>query len=617
MAGHAISVLCNAHNIANSDREVDLDFGASNDAQRGQAGTTTSRPASQALAHGRYELREFVGKGGMGAIYRAYDVELDRWVAVKCFLDGTGESSRERASQEARTLASLSHANIMRVFDILNEGEQVLIVSEWLEGQSLAQIQLPLPASSVLAVMAQIYDALAAAHAVGVIHRDIKPSNVMIGSDGRVTLIDFGVAFAPGRSTGETLAGSLRYTDPRILEGEPPDALSDLYSAALLQVELMTGEPALPDLAPLPLHRYIKKHLDRRLEAQLDGAYPPLAALARRFTARRRMLEDGAASEAAALMLDSLRRLTPETPAQYLGAGLCRGFPEDAQVQARFADETRSMLADPQLTPKEKATWIAFQATGEASSDKALPRRARGVPNTVYARLAGAARLGRMPRPTERPWLSLAVGGVLILMLTFLGLVHKSPQSPQDAGEAPQPQPTVPAEVASVVSPPALLQRPLPTPGLAASASVAPKASETAADTVPVHLVANAWATVMLDGQKAGRLPQAAPFLLTPGHHTLELENPAVEPLATDIKVQPGKPQRLHFKLHPRMTARVFKLARPGRLFVDGHDHGVVTTKRLKMSYGTHRVWVKRGRKSGPPRSIALGPGSPTEIRLE
>src|SRR5687768_3385285 len=99
----------------------------------------------------------------------------------------------------------------MRVFDILSVGDQVWIVSEWLEGKCLAQLPLPLPPACVLAIMAQVYDALAAAHTAQVVHRDIKPSNVMIGNDGRVTLIDFGVAYAPGSSTGETLAGSLRY----------------------------------------------------------------------------------------------------------------------------------------------------------------------------------------------------------------------------------------------------------------------------------------------------------------------------------------------------------------------------------------------------------------------
>src|SRR4051812_23261399 len=153
----------------------------------------------------------------MGAVYRARDVELDRWVAVKCLLDVDREGSRELAVKEARTLASLSHPNIMRVFDILSVGDQVWIVSEWWEGKCLAQLPLPLPPACVLAIMTQIYDALAAAHQAQVIHRDIKPSNVMIGKDGRVSLIDFGVAFAPGSTSEDTLAGSLRYTDPRIL----------------------------------------------------------------------------------------------------------------------------------------------------------------------------------------------------------------------------------------------------------------------------------------------------------------------------------------------------------------------------------------------------------------
>jgi serine/threonine protein kinase len=132
-----------------------------------------------ALANGRYELCEFVSKGGMGAVYRARDVQLGRWVAVKCLLDVTRETSRELAAKEARTLASLNHRNIMRVFDILQSGDQVWIVSEWLEGKSLAQLPMPLPPAAVLAIMAQVYDALASAHAAQVIHRDVKPANII------------------------------------------------------------------------------------------------------------------------------------------------------------------------------------------------------------------------------------------------------------------------------------------------------------------------------------------------------------------------------------------------------------------------------------------------------
>lgn len=612
-----------------------------------ETGEQNHRHTPQALGNGRYELCEFISKGGMGAVYRARDVELDRSVAVKCLLDVAKENSRELAVKEARTLASLSHPNIMRVFDILSVGDQIWIVSEWLEGKCLAQLPLPLPPGCVLAIMAQIYDALAFAHAAQVIHRDVKPSNVMIGTSGRVSLIDFGVAFAPGSSTGDTVAGSLRYVDPRILEGETPDAQADLFSAALLQVELMTGETVLPDLAPLPLYRHIKKNLATRLELLLDGTYPPLAALPKELASLFTDVKRLTAKDAHLACLDALRKLTPKSPEQYLADTLCQGSVTDSVAEKLISAEAEAALADQAMSPREKASWIAFKAAAEAGPSPELRARRQAEYRSKHLTKAGRQELMRdhhhnllaplMKKVPSR--FQRLVGSVSLPVVVLLGvfLWMKLAPSPDrtlkvvppaatarpDLGATVELGPDQQVKVEPVVAPDKGSIGVVPSGG-EVNQKILEKAPEQVApaaeppNAVAVNLVANAWAVVTIDGKEVGRLPQAAPFKVTPGRHALSLSSPTVEPLLADLVVEANKPLRLHYNLKPKVSQRVFKLAKPGRLFIDGKDHGVVTVKKMSMTYGTHQIQIQRGGKVvGKPRSIALGPDSPAEISLE
>lgn len=551
------------------------------------------------LNNGRYELWEFVSKGGMGAVYRGRDTELDRWVAVKCLLDVTRAEPRSRAVKEARTLASLSHPNIMRVYDILQDGDQVWIVSEWLEGRPLGQLPLPLAPAVVLAVMAQVYEALSAAHAAQVIHGDIKPANVMVGHDGRVTLIDFGVAYAAGSVPTDAVAGSLRYTDPRILEGETPDGLADLYSAAIMQIELMTGQMVLPDMPPLALYRHTKRHLAARLDILLDGAYPPLVSLARRFSSRFPVVTlpdavGNAARVAALSATEHLRRLTPLTPADFLRSVLAGDQSIEEGANEHLATEAARALGDAALSPRQKAAWIAYQAASPGAEPVVRgPATAPGDSRSRLTMTLPNVRIGRglsHPEAEHQSWL-MALLAVMVLLLT--GTVVWMLTRPDE----------IPPE------------RPV------ASAASEYPASETlpepVQELVEVHLSATAWASVFIDGKEAGKLPQAAPFKIPPGTHELRLENPSVETMTTTITVAPGSTERHHFELEPKVVARIFTLARPGRLIVDGVDHGIATKKSIPLSYGTHSFEVRRGAKIVRQKKIALSPDSPAEITIE
>lgn len=160
-------------------------------------------PASATVIGERYELRNVVGRGGMGRVWLAYDRSLRREVAVKEFITppGSGDPQRARlrelALREARTAARVTHPNTIRILDMVEAQQRPWIVMEFVASSSLRELVVrngPLPPAYVATVGIALLDALTATHRAGVLHRDVKPDNVLIGHDGRVVLTDFGIA---------------------------------------------------------------------------------------------------------------------------------------------------------------------------------------------------------------------------------------------------------------------------------------------------------------------------------------------------------------------------------------------------------------------------------------
>jgi serine/threonine protein kinase len=147
---------------------------------------------------GNFEVVALIGRGGMGEVYRARDLRLKRDVAIKTLPPGVaGDRDRiARFEREARAASALNHPNIVSIYDIGTEGGLSFIVSELVDGETLARLiqRGPLPLRKLIEVSTQICEGLAAAHAAGVIHRDLKPGNIMLTGDGRVKILDFGLA---------------------------------------------------------------------------------------------------------------------------------------------------------------------------------------------------------------------------------------------------------------------------------------------------------------------------------------------------------------------------------------------------------------------------------------
>ncbi|HET7676676.1 MAG TPA: Stk1 family PASTA domain-containing Ser/Thr kinase [Candidatus Limnocylindrales bacterium] len=202
------------------------------------------------LLGGRYRLVELLGEGGMATVYRAHDDRLSRDVAVKLLRPEYGRDAAfvARFRQEAQSAASLSHPNIVRVFDFGTDEAGPYIVMELVEGQDLGEVLAErgaLAPAAAARIALQVAEGLAAAHAHGIIHRDIKPGNIRLDRRGRALLLDFGIAraFSEAQLTlpGTTL-GSVHYFSPEQARGETVTASSDLYSLGLVLFEMLTGQ---------------------------------------------------------------------------------------------------------------------------------------------------------------------------------------------------------------------------------------------------------------------------------------------------------------------------------------------------------------------------------------
>ncbi len=200
---------------------------------------------------GRYTLISLLGTGGMASVWSARDSRLDRTVAVKLISDtlALDPTFVARFEREARLVASLAHPHVVQVFDYGTHGNRPYLVMDYIGGGTLAdRIAAGGGEWDPVVLAYELLDALAYIHSAYVLHRDLKPANVLIGTDGRARLTDFGIAqFADGtRMTGAgLLLGTAQYAAPEILRGEPPTAAGDLYSLGVVLRECALGSTRL------------------------------------------------------------------------------------------------------------------------------------------------------------------------------------------------------------------------------------------------------------------------------------------------------------------------------------------------------------------------------------
>ncbi|MFL5830822.1 MAG: protein kinase domain-containing protein [Solirubrobacteraceae bacterium] len=264
---------------------------------------------------GRYELLDVLGRGGMGAVYRARDQLLERIVAVKVLPAEYADDPLlvERFEREARAAARLNHPNIVAVFDTGRDGTVRYIVMECVPGQSLAQLlnaRGGLPVAQAVGIAAQVADALGVAHAAGIIHRDIKPGNVMVEPSGQCKVLDFGIArLAADAALTQTasLLGSAPYMPPEMSLGRTADARSDIYSLGCVLYEMLTDRPPFRgDVAAAIINQHV--NLPPAPPSELNTSVPAgLDALVLRMLAKDPAARPQSGVETAAALRALLR----------------------------------------------------------------------------------------------------------------------------------------------------------------------------------------------------------------------------------------------------------------------------------------------------------------------
>jgi eukaryotic-like serine/threonine-protein kinase len=347
---------------------------------------------------GRYRMGELLATGGMGEVWAAHDLLLDRPVAVKVLggaLAGDGRAA-ERLRREARAAGRLEHPSIARVLDLGEHDGRPYLVMELLEGESLAtRIDRagPMPPDEAARVVAAVADALEAAHAAGVVHRDVKPGNVFLTSAGEVKVLDFGIAWCAhdaALTTGELL-GTAAYLAPERVLGHRATPAADIYALGVVLYELLAG------------HRPFDADSEVELAMAHVNATPP-----------------------------SLREAAPSAP-PFLIAASCQAMAKDPSVRPPSAAAFANLVQPP---PPGSATThplrVAANATGPlplpASASISFPgpgsiRGPASVPRANAAVPAPPGRSGpRRPRSRGRRGLlvALLLAGALLAALPAL-----------------------------------------------------------------------------------------------------------------------------------------------------------------------------------------------------
>ena len=365
----------------------------------------------------RYELEELVASGGMADVYRGRDRQLDRRVAVKRLRAPLDDAAaRERFDREARLLAGFHHPNAVAVYDAVESPDGPLIVMEFVEGQTLrAALQAAgrLSVSEAVAVADQLLDALAAAHAQGIVHRDIKPANVLLTTEGHVKLADFGIAMMADSADltrqGEVI-GTPKYLSPEQAVGKRATPLSDLYAVGVLCFEMVCGrapfEGETPDAtlaahhrAPVPSLRercpdapdWYVAVVERAMAKDPEQRYPDAAAMRSALLAGVRgdvTIVDSTLALPVVIPADAPRRRPPAF--WPVVAFVVLGALVAASVWALGARD-----GSPTLDPVTATTVVTVPATTPATTPRptVTPTVAATVPPTVVV----------APRPTTPP----------------------------------------------------------------------------------------------------------------------------------------------------------------------------------------------------------------------
>jgi serine/threonine-protein kinase len=459
---------------------------------------------------GNYEIVEKIGAGGMGAVYKAYQPGLGRYVAIKVLPPQTAgdPSFGERFAQEARAIGKLRHPNIVTAFDFTQQGDFAYLVSDYIDGGTLAdQLGTPLPLDYTLGIIGPIAGALDYAHSRGIVHRDVKPQNVLLTHDGTPVLTDFGLAKIVGPGSGMTQAGSLMgtadYMAPELAGGaEAAGPAADQYALGIIAYQMLVGRHPFPADNPLSaLMAHVHKPVP--IPSQLGVVLPPgvEAALLRALAKKP---EDRFARSGDFVRALAGSQYAVPAPAAFVASSTSPSQPPIVATSAAAA------AASPFLSPSGLVGPVA-------------PVAPPVVPTLLARAGAGGAAAAVVAVPKKRgrfPWRRAFVPGVLVLVLAILALSGgnarnagvdrtNAPQRTAQETAAPSAPPTTTATTAPITAPttaPPTAPSATPTAVATAKPTLTPTPPTTV---VPDHGNTPATATAIAPGTYNGTIAPA------------------------------------------------------------------------------------------------------------
>ena len=445
---------------------------------------------------GEYEIKGELGRGGMAAVFLAYDLHLNRKVAVKVMLPGLvyGERMWDRFLAEARTAAKLDHPNIVYIHSVKEKDRFLFFVMKHIDGRSLDDLlhqHKPLPIPVAQMILVEVARALDYAHREGVVHRDIKPANIMIDQKGAAIVMDFGIARAVDTQhftqTGATI-GTPAYMSPEQCHGDETTAASDQYSLGILAYEMFGGTPPFKGTpielqmahmqdVPAPL-RELRPDLSlelsgavmRMLEKRPEERWPSLQHLVPIFGRGLNAHDEAPRNHLISLVRSGTprRKSLPATPISPTPLGLSRAAPLDLSRATPL--ESRTPVADYRARPSSPTTPVSTAELAAAedelekrSAEAAIVDRSREAP-TVISGLQpaieaaapqsgwGAPAAQSPARARSRRTTGVVVAGAVVLLGVVVVLATRGTTAPPSPAPSP-PVDTTPAAptAASVV----------------------------------------------------------------------------------------------------------------------------------------------------------------------
>jgi len=475
----------------------------------------------QRLVEGKYKVDRLLGKGGMGAVFLAHDLTLEREVAIKVLPPDISmdEHIVKRFQQEAKTAAKLDHTNIIPIYRVESEGGLNYFVMKYIEGTSLEDVldqKQPLAIDYIQRVLWEAACALGHAHQRGVVHRDVKPANIMFDHDGRVMLTDFGISKALQAASGFTgtgmIIGTPHYMAPEQAKGGTVDGRADQYSLGVVAYRMITGElPYTGDSVHTILYKHIFEEVPR---------------------------------------MSGKRVGTPE----FLSVAISRALSKEPDQRYPTMEELATAVwpEQPVAVPKKGVAGKAQRRPPPPRTATAdAPTEVTNAPTTPIPR-AG------MKIPSAKPKRSSAgiVVGAIVLVAAgvggYLALGRKTAPPPPQASVPPAPPPApvaVPVETDRVAP-----QPPPPSTGSNTRRQTPPPAPPPA----PPAAAAQGFITVnsippgevFIDGRDVGPTP-VVEFSVSAGRHTIRVERAGYKTRTETVDVPPNGPVRKNWVLDP------------------------------------------------------------------